>query len=79
MLTERRPPTTLAYPTWLDRLAATTPARGERTLFVNLRSFAGAAALTFLLPVVVLAIGVPLALAVRFVLEALTWLPESTG
>jgi len=79
MLIKRRQSTTLAYPTWLDRLAETTPARGERTLFVNLRSFAGAAALTFLLPVVVLAIGVPLALAVRFVLEVLTWLLKPTG
>jgi hypothetical protein len=79
MLIERRQSTTLAYPTRFDRLAETTPTRDERTLFVNLRSFAGAAALTFLLPVVVLAIGVPLALAVRVVLEVLTWLLKSTG
>jgi hypothetical protein len=79
MLIERRQSTTLAYPTWLDRLAETTPTRGGRTLFVNLRSFAGAAALSFLVPVVVLAIGVPLALAVRLLLEVLTWLLRSTG
>ena len=74
MFMERRPSTTLAYSTWLDRLAETTPTRGERTFFVNLRSFGGAAALSFLLPVAVLVIGVPLALAVRLVLEVLMWL-----
>ena len=54
-------------------------ARDERTLFVNLRSFAGAAALTLVLPVVVMAIGIPLALAVRLFLEMATWLLKSTG
>jgi len=78
MFMERRPSTTLAYPTWLDRLAETTATRGGRTLFANLRSCAGAAMLSFLVPMVVLFIGVPLALAVRLVLEMLMWLLRLT-
>jgi hypothetical protein len=46
----------------------------QRTLLQNLTSFASAASLSFLVPVVVLLVGIPVVLAVRMIVEGMTWL-----
>jgi hypothetical protein len=45
------------------------PARGERTFLTDLVFLGGAAAIALLVPFVILLIGVPIALAVRVVVE----------
>lgn len=45
-----------------------------RTLLQNLTSFAGAASLSLLVPIVVLLVGIPVVLAVRLILQGITWL-----
>jgi hypothetical protein len=47
---------------------------GERTLVQALVSFTGAAAISLTVPFVVLLIGLPFALAIRGLLEAIAWL-----
>jgi hypothetical protein len=50
------------------------PEAGRLTYPRSMAAFAGAAALTLVIPLVVLAIGTPLAVALRLVLEAVGWL-----
>lgn len=50
------------------------PEDGRLTYPRSIGAFAGAAALTLVIPLVVLAVGTPLAAALRLVLEAVGWL-----
>ena len=50
------------------------PTLGERTFIGALTSLAGVAGIALLVPFVILLIGMPVALAVRGLLEAIGWL-----
>lgn len=50
------------------------PCRSDRTLLQGLSSLAGATGIALLLPLVILLVGLPIALAVRGLLEVLVWL-----
>jgi len=57
-----------------DVIDVSRPAGSERTFARNLASLFGAAGVALLLPVVVLAVGTPVALALRGLLKAAQWL-----
>jgi hypothetical protein len=56
-----------------DVIDVSRPTRGGRTLLQGLASLAGAAGIALAVPFVILLIGLPVALAVRGLLEAVGW------
>ena len=56
-----------------DVIDVSRPARGGRTFLQGLVSLAGAAGIALAIPFVILLIGMPIALAVRGLLEAVGW------
>lgn len=48
--------------------------RGQRTLIQSLATLAGAIGVALLVPVAILAVGLPVVLLVRGIVEAITWL-----
>ena len=56
-----------------DVIDVSRPARGGRTFLQGLVSLAGAAGITLAVPFVILMIGLPIALAVRGLLEVVGW------
>lgn len=50
------------------------PTEGNRTFLQSLRSWLGAAGLALLVPFAILLIGLPIALAVRLLLEVSAWI-----
>jgi hypothetical protein len=56
-----------------DGIDVSRPARGGRTFLQGLVSLAGAASIALAVPFVILLIGLPIALAVRGLLEAVGW------
>ena len=63
---------TLAAPR--PRIPANRQATGGRTLIQTLLSLAGASGLVLLVPFAILLVGVPVALVVRWLAEAIGWL-----
>ena len=57
-----------------DAIDMSRPAMAEGKLLKGLASLAGAAGITLLVPLVILVIGTPIALAVRGVVEAASWM-----
>ena len=64
----------IVRPDPVSRVAEARPTREERTLTDALVSQAAACGLVLLVPVAVLAVGVPIALVIRALLEATGWL-----
>jgi hypothetical protein len=58
----------------VDVVAVTVGVTGKLTLGEGLQSLAGAIGVVLLFPVAILIIGVPIALAVRLVVDAVAWL-----
>ena len=56
-----------------DVLDVSRPSSADRTVLKGLVSLAGATGVALLFPVAILAVGVPLVLAVRGVIEAISW------
>lgn len=57
-----------------DVMDVSRPSSGDRTLLQSLVSLAGAAGIALLVPFVILLVGLPVALTVRGLLEAIGWL-----
>ena len=57
-----------------EAIDVSMPATDGRTFLESLVSLAGGAAIALLVPFVILLIGMPIALAVRGVVEAASWL-----
>jgi hypothetical protein len=62
-----------------DSVDLSPPHGSERTLLQALVSIAGAAGIALLVPFAILLIGMPIALAVRGLVEVLTWLLSLAG
>ena len=58
----------------VDAFAVRVGVTGKRTLGQGLQSLAGAIGVALLFPVAILTIGLPIALAVRLVVDAVAWL-----
>jgi len=58
----------------VDVVAVSVGVTGKRTLGQGLQSLAGAIGVALLFPVAILIIGLPIALAVRLVVDAVAWL-----
>ena len=62
----------------VDVVAVRVGVTGKRTLGQGLQSLAGAIGVALLFPVAILIIGLPIALAVRLVVDAVAWLTALT-
>jgi hypothetical protein len=58
----------------MDVVAVNGELKGKRTLCQGLQSLVGATGIALLFPVAILIVGLPIALAVRVVVEIVSWL-----
>lgn len=70
---EDSPEGTMDHARAADVIGVSRPAASERTFAQGVASLLGAAGIALLFPFVILAVGAPLALAVRGLLEATQW------
>jgi hypothetical protein len=66
-------------PATADSVHVSPPHDSERTLLQALASLAGAAGIALLVPFAILLIGMPIALAVRGLVEVFTWFLSVAG